>query len=71
MFKTTASMARLRTFLGLFAAVFLIATTTPACSRKSGCPVNEEAKAKPNKKGEYSKKRGSSNLFPKHMRRGK
>lgn len=43
-------------------------TTTYSCSKKTGCPINENARAKPNKKGEFGKKRGKSNLFPKKMR---
>jgi hypothetical protein len=57
-----------RLVIYLFGALVLLGSTT-ACSRKSGCPVNDEAHVKPGKKGKYSNKRGKSNLFPKHMRR--
>lgn len=39
------------------------------CSRKSGCPVNEPAKVKTDKDGNFKSAKGASNLFPKHMRR--
>jgi len=38
-----------------------------SCARKSGCPMNEEATSKPNKKGHY--KSGTSNLFDKQTRK--
>ena len=41
----------------------------PACSRKSGCPVNEPAKFKTDKDGNYKSAKGASNLFPKDMRK--
>ena len=50
-------------------SIALFTLPASSCQRKSGCPVNDDAKAKVNRKGEYSKKGGSSNLFPKHMRR--
>lgn len=65
-------MRKLITLLCLSALVFLTGTTMTSCSRKSGCPVNENAHVKPNRKGEMPTKRGRSNLFPKTMRkRGK
>ena len=51
--------------VALAAAVAL----APACSRKSGCPVNEPAKLKTDKNGNFKSGRGASNLFPKDMRR--
>ena len=37
---------------------------------KSGCPVNERAKTKVNRKtGQLSGKKGKSNLFPKKVRK--
>jgi len=62
----------MRTFTLLFfllAATLFTAGTTSSCSRKTGCPAYEEAHVKPNKKGKLSTKRGSSNLFPKKMRK--
>ena len=40
-----------------------------SCARKSGCPVNDPAQFKTDKKGDYKGGKGSSNLFPKDMRR--
>ena len=55
-------------FFVLIASMTL--STTTACNRKSGCPVNEDAHVKPGRDGTYKKSKGKSNLFPKHMRRG-
>lgn len=41
----------------------------PACSPKTGCPINEKAHIQPNKKGEYPRTRTRSSLFPKEMRK--
>jgi len=49
----------------------LLASTWTGCSKKTGCPVNETVGAKTNKRGEFSTKRGNSNLFPKEMRKKK
>ncbi|MEO6040092.1 MAG: hypothetical protein ABIQ93_16885 [Saprospiraceae bacterium] len=55
-------------FLSFLFLVFIVALTTPACSRKSGCPANESLQAKVTKKGELRKShKGKSNLFPKKM----
>lgn len=43
--------------------------STSSCSRKTGCPINEEAHVKPNKKGELPMGGGRTNLFPKKMRK--
>ncbi|HFA49231.1 MAG TPA: hypothetical protein ENJ95_09465 [Bacteroidetes bacterium] len=50
----------------LFSACLLL-LTTPSCSRKTGCPINEKAHVQPNKKGEYKKSKTRSGLFPKGM----
>ena len=42
-----------------------------ACSQKTGCPVNENAQIKPNRKGQLPTKRGKSSLFPKRMTKKK
>ncbi len=56
-------------FWFLFIAIsVLTAASWTGCSKKSGCPVNETVGAKTNKRGEFSSKRGNSNLFPKEMR---
>lgn len=49
-----------------FLSAFML--TSYSCAKKTGCPINEKAHVKPNAKGEYGKKKGKSNLFPKHMR---
>lgn len=55
-------------FLPFFFFLFAIALTTPACSRKSGCPGTENLQASKTKKGDLKKSRkGSSGLFPKKM----
>ena len=57
------------TFLMLIASLFLIGTMTTSCgSNKEGCPINERS-GQPNKKGQYSSKKGKSNLFPKKVRK--
>lgn len=53
----------------LFLGFFLINLTS--CNKKTGCPINENAHVKPNKKGQLPTKGGKSNLFPKKMRKGK
>ncbi len=54
----------------LFITIFATAgTTLSSCSRKSGCPAYDSAKAQTNRKGELSTKRGKSSLFPKDMQR--
>ena len=45
-------------FLGLFLL------SNASCSKKTGCPVNERAHVKPNKKGELPTKRGKSSVIP-------
>ena len=58
----------LSTLTALFAAVSLLLGAS-SCSRKSGCPVNEPAKIKTDKDGNFKSAKGASNLFPKEMRR--
>ncbi|MDX1942231.1 MAG: hypothetical protein SFU99_16825 [Saprospiraceae bacterium] len=54
----------------LFMLIFAASTTTfVSCSRKSGCPAYDSAKAQTNRKGELSTKRGKSSLFPKDLNR--
>ena len=55
---------------GLAVAIAAAAALSPACSRKSGCPINEPAKVKTDKNGNFKSAKGASNLFPKDMRRG-
>lgn len=56
----------------ILASLFCFSGMVTSCGGpKSGCPVNERAKVKTNKKGELSSKGGKSNLFPKKMRKKK
>ncbi len=56
------------TKLMLFCSFLLVfSTTNTACSKKTGCPMNEMTK----KDKKLSTKGGKSNLFPKHMRKGR
>ena len=48
--------------------VGLLAFLGTACKTKSGCPTSQY-RAKVNKKGMLSTKKGSSNLFSKSMRK--
>ncbi len=57
-------------FILLLLVAFLFGgSTLSSCNRGTGCPINENAHVKPNKKGEYKKTRTRSGLFPKNMRR--
>ena len=54
----------------LVAGLFCFTAVGTSCgSNKTGCPVNERAAGKTNKKGELSNKKGKSNLFPKKVRK--
>ncbi len=52
-------------------ATFLIfgATTMTSCSKKTGCPINENVKPKADKNGNFKRSKTKSGLFPK--KRGK
>lgn len=54
--------------LGLIALFFF---ATSACNRKTGCPINENAHVKTDRKGNLSTKRGKTSLFPKAKKRKK
>ena len=54
-------------YLFLFIGLLFTTGTTQSCSRKSGCPAIESPKTKRN--GKLSGRRGTSELFPKKMRR--
>ncbi|MCB0581331.1 MAG: hypothetical protein KDD10_18725 [Phaeodactylibacter sp.] len=43
--------------------------TSSACNRKVGCPANEAAHVKPNRKGELPTSGGKTRLFPKDFNR--
>ena len=49
--------------------VGLTTVTTSSCNRGTGCPAQENLRAKTNRKGDLSTKRGQSALFPKKMKR--
>jgi len=58
------------TVLLLIFTLLLVGGIVTSCSGpKTGCPINERAKNKVNKKGELSQKKGKSNLFPKKVRK--
>ena len=58
------------TVLLMIIGLFCFSNAMTSCGGpKSGCPVNERAKSKVNKKGELSGKKGKSNLFPKKVRK--
>jgi len=58
-------MKKLLQLLLVCTTLSLVGITTSSCSKKTGCPTNEYIK----KDKKAGKKRGKSNLFPKHMRR--
>lgn len=58
------------TILLMVMTLFCFGNVLTSCGGpKSGCPVNERAKTRINKKGELSGKKGKSNLFPKKVRK--
>ena len=57
--------------LSFFVSLLVLTFSFSACSKKTGCPVNESVHVKTNKKGGFSNKGGKSNLFPKDMRSSK
>ena len=56
-------------FVCAFLGLFLISNSS--CQRKTGCPVNERAHVKTNKKGELPTKRGRSSVIPPGMKKKK
>ncbi|MCB0632518.1 MAG: hypothetical protein R2824_35160 [Saprospiraceae bacterium] len=56
-------------FFSLFLLLATISVGTSSCQRGTGCPAADAASVRTDRKGKLSTKRGSSNLFPKHMRR--
>lgn len=58
------------TILLMVMALFSFGPVFTSCGGpKSGCPINEKAKTRVNKKGQLSGKKGKSNLFPKKVRK--
>jgi hypothetical protein len=61
-----------RTFLYTFliiSSLGLVVSTQSSCKTKEGCPINEEAHVKPDRKGNLPSGGGRSQLFPKNMRK--
>jgi hypothetical protein len=70
-YKSIQSFFKKRAFLvAIFFPLFLFGGMLTSCSGpKTGCPINEKAKVKTNRKGELSRKKGKSSLFPKKVRK--
>lgn len=56
-------------YIGLLLCLFVSTSTFQSCSRKSGCPAYETTKVKTKRNGNLSNRKGSSQLFPKKMRK--
>ena len=55
-----------------FVSLLLLSCSISSCSsNKTGCPINENAHVKADKKGKFKSRSGRTNLFPKNMRRKK
>ena len=63
-------LGRIIILINLFLLGILMVSTT-SCQRGSGCPAQDAATVRTDKKGKLSTKRGSSKLFPKQMRKRK
>lgn len=66
---TAARYTSLATVFFFLLSVIVVGGGTSSCSRKTGCPANENVHVKPNRKGELPTKGGSSSLFPKKMQK--
>jgi hypothetical protein len=54
----------------LYSALIMFILVQMACSSsKSGCPVNDNAQVRTNKKGELPSSRGKSSVFPKDVKK--
>lgn len=60
-----ANMRKYWVLAGFCTALFFIGLSSTSCSRKVGCPANEAAHVKPNRKGELPTSGGYTRLFPK------
>lgn len=49
-----------------FIFLFFVASTTQSCSKKTGCPMNDDVHVKTKKNG-MPKRKAKSKLFPKGM----
>ncbi len=55
-----------------FAIIIVLSASFSSCgSNKTGCPINENAHVKTDRKGNLKTKRGKSSLFPKNMKKKK
>ncbi len=60
---------KIKIFLLASVVTFCGTTLMSSCnSKKTGCPA-ETANTRPDRKGEFSRRKGSTNLFPKDMRK--
>ena len=62
-------MKRYLTYLSIILVFSLFTFSNTSCNRGTGCPINDNATVKTNRKGKLPKRGGNSNLFPKNMRR--
>lgn len=62
-------MKRLFTYLTIILIFGVFSFSSTSCNRGTGCPINDNATVKTNRKGKLPKRGGKSNLFPKNMRR--
>jgi hypothetical protein len=69
--KKFANMRKYWFFIGFGTMLSFLAISTSSCSPKVGCPVNEAAHVKPNRKGELPTSGGKSGLFPKDFNKKK
>jgi len=60
-------MKRFFVYFFLMISLLALASGISSCSRKSGCPMNEQAVSKPKKNGKFTK--GKSQLFDKQTRK--
>ena len=60
-------MKRIFVYFSFALALTFLGTGISSCSRKSGCPMNEQAVSKPKKNGKFTK--GKSQLFDKDTRK--
>lgn len=58
----------LKTLL-LFSFVAVFCVCSSCSSSKTGCPINEQAQVRTNKKGELPTSRGKSSIFPKKVKK--
>ncbi len=61
-------LKKIKVFVFLSFFLFVGTVVMSSCNRGSGCP-SETANSRPDRHGNFSTKRGKSNLFPKNMRK--